>query len=986
MERTGWERIDELFEAALQQPAGERETFLLGATDDERLRAEVRALLHEHDSDPWFVDEPSAAPIGPPRAAAAPSPAPPRLPVVAAADEPPAALVQRAASRPQPGSAARPGGPAARPGGPAPTWPTARPLPPARGEPHAAPSAAAPSAAAPSAATPSAAAPSAASLQPQAPRAHALPRPPSIQSQSPRPTPPASPPAASALRRTPVLREPPDGQPETAPELAPGALFGAYRIIRQVGRGGMGAVYEAADQSGALPQQVTLRVLPPGWNTAAWTDWFRAACHLVAGLDHPWVARLLDGGVAEGGMPFVAMEHVAGEDICAYCRSRETSLPDRVRLVLRVCTALEYAHQRLIVHRSVGPKNILVTADGQLKVMNCGVARLLFGRPDSGEGLTRTGQSLFTPEYVSPEQARGELITAASDIYSLGVLLYVLLTDHPPYEFRDLTPVEMTRVICDTDPEPPSRVAPPSQRRALANDLDAVVMKALRKDPRMRYQSVTAFADDLRAWLHGRTVSVFPASRRQRAAKALRRHWLLAAVLGAAIAALGAGTALFGWQARALRAERDLAGGRLRVSQQFSRSLLNELHEAIAALPASAPARTAVLTRAVEQVDGLARDAAGDPAAALDLARAYRLVAALQAATSGGAPAGRASAAASLDAAVAAGERALAAEPESVEAAIALIAACGDAAALRQELGDAEAAGRADARHLGLVERLARQQPRDALARAAASSGYGRLGAFRAARGDLAGARMMYAYAAAGFETLAAENVLPAAARRDYAGVLRALGGFLLADGALDDADARFASAQLLEREDLAGQPGDESARRGLAASTGGLADVAMRRGDHAKAESLWLQALADAQASENGGADDAAAAEIAAAARGSLAELCRSQRRLDEALRHAREYARIRERLADAPGAPAAAALDLAVARTAVARVQLDVLDARPSSPDEGWRLRDAGALLTRAFPPIRAAAPSSAQQAALAEIERQTARFSRLTAARQP
>ena len=324
-----------------------------------------------------------------------------------------------------PGSTARPRAAAPARPGPAPSAGPARPVPPASGIPRATP---APGPSRPSVLRPTPIAP--------------------VPAQAPVPRP------------TPASRERLGDDFDRPPELAPGARFGPYRIVRQVGRGSMGAVYEATYQAETAPQRVTLRVLPRDWNTAVGADWFRAACHLVAGLDHPWIARLIDGGVAEDGTPYVAMEHVVGEEIDAWCRGRDLDVTERIKLVLRACTALEYAHQRLVVHRSVSPKNILVTADGQPKLMNCGVARLLFGRPDTGEGLARTGQSLFTPEYTSPEQVRGELMTAATDIYSLGVLLYVLLTDHPPYALHDLPPPQMKQVICEREPELPSQVVP----------------------------------------------------------------------------------------------------------------------------------------------------------------------------------------------------------------------------------------------------------------------------------------------------------------------------------------------------------------------------------------------------------------------------------------------------------------------------------------------------------------------------------------------
>jgi tetratricopeptide (TPR) repeat protein len=938
MEQTGWGRINELVEAARRLPAEEREAFVRAATADEQLRDEVLLLLSGHEDDPWFVDEPSAPPMAaphpvnhttpPPRQGAATPQADARPRADGPRPAPPAALVPGSAPRSRSAAPPRPA--------PAPPPGPARPMPPSSG----------------------------------VPRATTGPAP--APSSGPHPTPPS--------------RERPGDDFDRHPELTPGSCFGPYRIVRQVGRGSMGAVYEATYQAETEQQRVTLRVLPRDWNTAVGADWFRAACHLVAGLDHPWIARLVDGDVAADGTPYVAMEHVAGEEIDAWCGARDLDVPERVKLVLRACTALEYAHQRLVVDRSVSPKNILVTADGQPKLMNCGIARLLFGRPDIGEGLARTGQSLFTPEYASPEQVRGELMTAATDIYSLGVLLYVLLTDHPPYALHDLAPPQMMQVICGREPELPSEVVPRPQRRVLANELDGIVMKALRKDPRTRYLSVTALATDLHAWLDGRPVSVFPGSQWHRAVRTMRRHRLrtaAAAFLGIAVAA---SAAVFGWQAHALRADRDRAEARLRASRRFSQSLLSDLHDVTGALPGSTMARKTMLGRTVEYMDGLARDTGSDPAVALELADGYRRLAALQAATPGEAPGGRAAAARSLDAAVAAGERALAADPRSLDAAITLVAACGDLAAVRAGLGERDAADRADARHRALVDKLGRDYPRDVRARAAASSAYGRLGAYRRASDDQAGAKVLYAYAVAGFESLAAEGALPSGARRDYAHAQQELGAFLLEDGALDEAERRYTSAQALGKEDLAQQRADASLRHELTASTTGLALVARRRGDNARAESLWTQALATARAALDADAKDTGALDAIAGVHDALAALCRSQRRLDEALNHAREAMRARERLAAGTGAPADAPLLLAVARTAVASIQLDVLEARPAAPADDWRLREAGSLLTQAFPVVRDA-PASApvRQDALAEIDRQTARFRRLAAPRQ-
>jgi non-specific serine/threonine protein kinase/serine/threonine-protein kinase len=874
MERSAWGRINELFEAARRLPAAEREAWVRGATADERTRAEVLALLHAHEDDPWFVDEPSRSGVTPP--------------------------------------------------GFRPTPPAPRPTPPA---PRPAPSA-------------------------------------------PRPTPPASRPAPRAR----------------IAELSAGSLFASYRTVREIGRGSMGVVYEAVGEGQGLRPRVTLRLLPSEWNTPALAGRFFAECNLLARLDHPGIARLVDGGVADDGTPYLVMEHVAGAGIDAWCRDRDLDGHERVRLVLRVCEALERAHQHLVVHRDLGPRNIVITADGQPKVLNFGIAKLRVEEPDTGERPAGTGQSLFTPEYASPEQVRGEPLTTATDIYSLGVLLYLLLTDYPPYEVGGLSPRQMLDTICHAEPELPSRVVPPPKRRFLSNDLDHILLKALRKDPHARYPSVTALVADLRAWLDGRPVSATPATRAYRAGKLVRRHKVAAAAIAAVVLAVAGGASAIGWQAYLTRLERDRAESRLREVLRSSRVLQLELHDSIRKLPGSTAARQLLLGRAAETMDTLAKDAGDSRALGLELVEGYRSLGQLQESSASDSPDNRAAALKSYVRAVTFGEQVLAAEPRSMDAAILLTGAYGDLAAARLETGERDAADRADARHRSLVERLARDYPRDVRARAAVASGYSRLGAYRGASEDWAAAKALYGNAVGGFESLAARGAIPVDARRDYSRAQQQLGAILSQDGALDEAERLYLSAQELDKDDAASHPQDAALRQDMAGSLSALALIARRRGDVAKAESLWTEALTATQAALDADAKDTRALDGVADARASLASLCRSQRRFEEALAHYREALGAREQMAAIRGAPPAAAVALAVARTNVARVLLDLVEVRPPGPNDAGRLREAGALLTQAWPVAHGGATSSTpQRAVLAEVEAQTARLRRLTGERQ-
>jgi len=804
------------------------------------------------------------------------------------------------------------------------------------------------------------------------------------------PTPPASGPTPPASGPTPPASGPTPPASRPAPrariaERSAGSLFASYRIVREIGRGSLGVVYEVAGEGHGLYPRATLRLLPSEWSAPALADRFSAESNLLARLDHPWIARLVDGGVTDDGTPYLVTEYVAGDGIDAWCRNRDLGARERVRLALRVCAALDYAHQHLVLHRDLSPRNIVVTADGQPKLLNCGMATLRIEEPAAGEAPTGAGHVLISPEYASPEQVRGEPLTTASDVYSLGVLLYVLLTDHPPYEVGGLSPRQMRDTICHAEPELPSRVVPAPQRRVLANDLDHILLKALRKDPDARYHSVTAVAADLRAWLDGRPVSASHATRWYLAGKFVRRHKVAAAAVAAVVLAVAGGTTAIGWQAYLTRLERDRAESRLREVLRSSRLLQLELHDSILTLPGSASARQLLLGRAVETMDAFAKDAGDNRALALELAEGYLSLGRLQERSASESPDTSAAALKSCERAVSFGEQALEAEPRSVDAAILLVGAYGDLAAARLETGDVDGAGRADVRHLALVEQLARDYPRDPRARVAVASGYSRLAVFRAAREDWAAAKTRCGSAIAGFERLAAEGAIPDEAIRDYSRAQQQLGAILLQDGVLDEAERLYLSAQAIEKDLAARRSQDLALRHEMAGSVNALALIARRGGDVAKAESLWTQALTAMQASLDADPKDTRALTGLADVRTSLAGVCRSQRRFDEALEHYREALRARERVAGPDASRPNASAALASARVYLARALLDLVEVRPPAPTDAGRLREADALLAQAWPLARGAPTSSpAQQDTFAEVERQTARLRRLTSQR--
>ena len=370
-----------------------------------------------------------------------------------------------------------------------------------------------------------------------------------------------------------------------------GRLLGRYRLLRRLGSGGMGDVFLAERADGEVQQQVALKVLRSGFSNADLHGHFNRERQILALLEHPSIARFLDAGRADDGTPFLVMEHVAGQAVDMACRG--LSLDERLRLFRRVLEAVAYAHRHLVVHRDIKPSNILITAEGLPKLLDFGIAKLL--QPNSEETATRWHP--MTLDFASPEQVKGEAISTASDVYSLGVLLYQLLSGRRPFVTQLLSPPEWMRLICDVEPPPPSVavLAPvsgedshletlePRQARQrskqLTGDLDRIVAKALAKDAAQRYASVERFDDDLRCYLEGLPVSARAPSWGYRLGKFLRRRrWPVAMVSSLVLASL-IFAVVMAWQRHLIVQERDRAHVQQRRAEQV-RAFVVDLFEA----------------------------------------------------------------------------------------------------------------------------------------------------------------------------------------------------------------------------------------------------------------------------------------------------------------------------------------------------------------------------------------------------------------------
>lgn len=425
-----------------------------------------------------------------------------------------------------------------------------------------------------------------------------------------------------------------------------GRSIGPYKVVRKIGHGGMGAVYLASRADQAFQKEVAIKLIKRGEDTEDVIRRFRSERQILASLDHPNITRLLDGGTTEDGLPYFVMEYIQGEPIDKYCDAHKLDTTERLMLFQGVCAAVHYAHQNLVIHRDIKPGNILVTAEGVPRLLDFGIAKLLAAWSAIADRTITVGRPM-TPDSASPEQVRGEAITTASDVYSLGVLLYRLLTGHRPYRLAGRLPDEMERAICEEDPEKPSAVidrveesgaegaitpqsvsgtregTPEKLRRRLRGDLDNIVLKALRKEPQRRYASAEQLSEDLRRHLEGLPVRAHADTWNYRAGKFVRRHRAGVAAAALIVLSLVSGVVATAWQARVARRERARAESQFNDVRKLTTSFLFEFHSAIQNLSGATPARQLLVQRALDYLSKLAEEAQGDRRLQRELAEAY---------------------------------------------------------------------------------------------------------------------------------------------------------------------------------------------------------------------------------------------------------------------------------------------------------------------------------------------------------------------------
>lgn len=443
-----------------------------------------------------------------------------------------------------------------------------------------------------------------------------------------------------------------------------GQNIGVYKIVRELGYGGMGAVYQAERTDGKFEQQVALKLLKREMNTAALRRRFGQEREILASLEHPNIARLLDAGTTDDKIPYFAMEFVEGLPINDYCDKHNLDLTQRLELFIKVCSAVDFAHRNLIVHRDLKPSNILITDDGTPKLLDFGISKILSAEFENINTATITKLGVMTPSYASPEQLQSKSVTTTTDIYSLGVILYELLSGHRPFETKEENLKEIYQAVIETDPPLPSSLVETGFKQlkaiseaeteifskkqtpateinkprhtnpqtvnlssqSLRGDLDNIVLKALRKEPERRYLSAENFSEDIKRHLRGLPVTARPNTFSYRAEKFISRNkasviaaiLITLAIIGGIIATL--------WQAKVAQTERAKAERRFNDVRSLANSFLFELSPKIEKLPGSTEARKELVNLALEYLDSLSQESSDDLELQRELAAAYEKV------------------------------------------------------------------------------------------------------------------------------------------------------------------------------------------------------------------------------------------------------------------------------------------------------------------------------------------------------------------------
>lgn len=640
---------------------------------------------------------------------------------------------------------------------------------------------------------------------------------------------------------------------------------GPYRILSQIGEGGMGAVYKAVRDDDQYKQIVAVKLVRAGAQTDMVIRRFRNERQILASLDHPYICRLLDGGTTANGLPYLVMEHIDGVPINEYSDEQNLSIAERLRLFTKVCSAVQYAHQKLVIHRDIKPGNILVTPYGTPKLLDFGIAKLLDpSRSDLIIDRSATAFGMMTPDYASPEQVRGDQITTASDTYSLGVVLYQLLTGLRPYTLKSFGPHDIVRAICEQEPLRPSTAVTNPQahstgpgekltsslkiriagagtaerlKRRLVGDLDNIVLVALRKEPERRYASVEQFAQDIQRHLDGRPVIARGDTFMYRASKFAGRNRL--AITGALLLLMTLIAGIVATNQQRLRAER-----RFNDVRRLANSLMFEMHDAIEQLPGSTNARQLLVKRALEYLDSLAKEEGNDVSLQRELIRSYLKVGDVQGYPFEANLGNTEGALQSYRKALAISERLAVTHPSDLENNRDLLTTYERIGDVLQASGDMKAALEQHQKALGIARGLIDSHPENWEVRRNIMISFLKMGETLLIMGDRGGSFQNYKESLKYAEELFAHNPDDNRARRDVSVLYNKMGDALLANGDNDGALTRYKQALDVRTVVTAREPLNVQARRDVAVDLEKIATVLVNKQDYAGALDFQGRAL----------------------------------------------------------------------------------------------------------------------------------------------
>lgn len=637
-----------------------------------------------------------------------------------------------------------------------------------------------------------------------------------------------------------VQAAPPPAAVEPASLAMSARRIGAYRIEREIGHGGMGAVFLASRADDQYRKNVAIKVVRADMATSFFAERLRSERQILAELEHPNIARLLDGGVTPDGLPFLVMEHVDGVPIDLYCSQNNLAIAERLQLFRKICGAVHYAHQRLVIHRDLKPANILVTAAGEPKLLDFGIAKLIEQDAESGD---TTELMLATPLYASPELMKGRRATTASDVYSLGVILYALLTGHAPYS--DTGGVELLNAILSGDIARPSAVAGEALKKELQGDLDNIVLRALRTEPEARYASAELLAEDVRRHQQSLPVAASGESFLYDARKFVRRN--RGAVAAGAVVALSllAATGVSLYQSRVAARERRLAQERLESLRKLTGTVLFQLHDSIQMLPGATQARKLLVQIALEYLGSLDPATTTDPNELAQIAEAYRKIADVQGNPTNANLGDTAAAIASYAKAREISERLVAIAPASPESQGALALLLQRTADTVAQTGDIQQAVATSRKSVDMFVALAEQNS-SLDAQQKAGTAHIKLGDLLGHpsyvnMGDRAGALDHYYKALAIYERLDQKD----ATSRRFLGIIHErIGRMLEMAGKSDDALASYERSFVIRQALAADYPANTNARHDLAVAHEKIGDLIRAKGPASRALPRYQEAL----------------------------------------------------------------------------------------------------------------------------------------------